>query len=186
MKNIMKKLLILILIIVGLPCSYYIMDVTSTYIKNSHFTLFQLRDGTILKNRIEAILKALKNKDAEALKGMLSEYVLTNAENIDENIEEFIAYYQGKRISYTEKLGTSGKTNHFGNISDRYVSGYCYVKTDADEYIIIFDEQVICEENPETVGLNFIQIARLSEYELDGRRRDDFRWTGYPGIYVTE
>ncbi|GHV38645.1 hypothetical protein FACS189490_00900 [Clostridia bacterium] len=178
----MRKLcFVLTLVIVGLTCSSCMLDITK-----SHFTLFQLNDETILDNRVKAILKALKNKDAEALKGMLSEYALTNAENIDENIEEFIAYYQGKRISYTEKLGTSGKINNFGHISDRYVSGYCYVKTDADEYIIIFDEQVICEENPEKVGLNSILIARLSEYELDGRRRGDFRWTGYPGIFVTE
>ena len=128
----------------------------------------------IAKSRLLEILDALENKDANALKNMLSEEALEKAENLDEGIESFIEAYHGTYIEYKINTPSSGGRYDKGKCIEYYISVTIQITTEVDTYWIVFYDQTICEENPEKVGLRSLQIVRESEKRS---------WSGAYGIY---
>ncbi|GHV38634.1 hypothetical protein FACS189490_00870 [Clostridia bacterium] len=136
-------------------------------------------DRKILEERFLEILEALDNRDADALKGMLSPQALLDAEDLDNSMLDFIDYYQGTHISYGNKAYTSGKTGGFGRTSERSIGGGYNVTTEIDEYVIIYRDYIVCKKNPKKVGLYHIEIIRLSDYN-----KHNFKFESGAGFFI--
>ena len=120
------------------------------------------------------ILDALEKKDGEALKNMLSEEAIENAEDLDEDIQYVLDFYQGTHTEYTIGGITSGGSYRYGELVEYSIQTRFEVTTDVKSYVIAIGGNIIDEKNPEKAGLNCIQIVSAT------RTRD---FVGLYGIY---
>ncbi|GHV38619.1 hypothetical protein FACS189490_00830 [Clostridia bacterium] len=136
-------------------------------------------DRKILEERFLEILEALDNRDADALKGMLSPQALLDAEDLDNSMLDFMDYYQGTHISYDDKSSTSSKRSSFGNVRERVLGASYIITTEVNEYRILFDDYVVYKKNPKKEGVYTIQIILLSDYN-----KHNFKWESGAGFFV--
>ena len=108
------------------------------------------------------ILDALEKKDGEALKNMLSEEAIENAEDLDEDIQYVLDFYQGTHTEY--KIGgiTSGGSVRDGKRVEYSIQTSFEITTDIKSYIIATGGNIIDDRNPEKAGLSCIQIVEAS------------------------
>ena len=105
---------------------------------------------TQMKNDCKEIIRCLEEKDSDTLKSMFCEKLLDNYENIDEDIEQAMVFFQGNIISYGNVL--YGDDDSFRNgecvkfIASPYIDS---ITTDTGkEYTVIYNEHIIDAENP--------------------------------------
>ena len=132
-------------------------------------------DKEIAESKLLKILDALENKDSEALKNMLSEEALNEAEDLDEDIQNVLDYYKGAHIEYKGDTPTSSGSYNAGKRTEYHVSSTFEVTTEVDSYYIAFYYQVINDKCPEKIGLRCIQIVKNAEKQP---------WNSALGIYV--
>ncbi len=128
------------------------------------------------------ILKTLNNKDAVEFKRLFSKNVAVQLENINLDIEELFAYYQGNYVSY-EWAGSHGETTwDHGNKQEILYLSY-EVRTSNTEYrfAIQFYSKDTSDENNE--GIHSLYLIKREEdtnplYGYVG----DGAWT--PGIHI--
>ena len=169
-----KHLLILTISIIALTLSSCSL-IASLSSRTKQLNEIDKSDREIAENRLLEILEALENKDGEALKNMLSEEALSEAEDIDENIEYALDYYKGTHINYEIEIPQSGGKYDNGKRTEYHISGTFKVMTEIDTYLIALDEIIICDDNIEKVGITALQIVRDLEKKS---------WIGDLGIYV--
>lgn len=169
MKNRLLFLIIFIILFILTSCSFIPSRLKFLETKS---------DKEIAESRVMEILEALENKDNEALKSMLSEEALSEAEDIDEGIKSFIDCYQGTHIKYEEGHSTGGSLK-YGQRAEYYINSSVDVTTDVDIYRILFLDYTVCADNPKKVGLYRIQIVRIKDIVKDG-----FGWRKEAGIYA--
>ncbi|MDR1639268.1 MAG: DUF5104 domain-containing protein [Clostridiales bacterium] len=111
------------------------------------------------ETRLLGILAALESKDkAEVLK-LFSETALQVNDNIDEEVDEMMAFYEGTHGFYEGNLMVEIQLQENAN---KVVNGKYWVATETDEYLICFTDQVI-DDNPLNVGLSSIQVVKESD-----------------------
>ena len=114
-----------------------------------------------MKNDCKEIIRCLEEKDSDTLKNMFCEKLLNNYENIDEDIEQAMVFFQGNITSYGNVL--------YGD-DDSFINGECVkfsaspiidpITTDSGkEYSIVYNEHIIDVENPEKIGISYIEIC---------------------------
>ena len=133
----------------------------------------------------EEIIEALENEDRETIKGFFSEYSIEHAEDIDSQIDELIAFYQGEMTEYdsqghdtSEGVGFNGSEDIISEVRGRYT-----FKTTENEYLFELDLCPSCMV-PEKEGLYNINIIEKSYYEQDENYRKF--GTGRPGAFITK
>lgn len=113
-----------------------------------------------MKNDCKEIIRCLEEKDSDTLKSMFCKKLLNNYENIDEDIEQAMNFFQGNITSYGNVL--------YGD-DDSFINGECVkfiaspsidsITTDTGkEYTVIYNEHIIDAENPEKIGISYIEI----------------------------
>jgi len=90
-------------------------------------------EKSITEKMVKKIVAALENKDSNALKDLFSINVRKNAKDLDKGIEYLMKFYQGKSISFEDKLGSSFENDEHGEIEKSIKRGYI-VKTEINSY----------------------------------------------------
>lgn len=126
-------------------------------------------DDEIADACFQNIIKALENRDKEALKKMFSAQALKEATDIDAGIDYITDFYKGKMIkSENNGIARNDKINNGRKKSE--LDCMYIVTTDEDTYIVFFIDQVVDTENPDNIGIYMLQVIKESdkEKEFDG------------------
>ena len=128
----------------------------------------------------KSIIDALDKQDAEALKGLFSEYALENAEDLDEKIEELMEFYSGS----DEAIEGGMRSSEGGKYYEDWILNSVYtLKKNGQEYELRIVTIPMDKKEPDKVGLYLIEVM-TEEVKPEG-----FKWRNEedaPGIYVLD
>lgn len=111
------------------------------------------------------VLECFDNDDVEGLKSLFCEDVLTNVDDLDEQIKEIFNLYEGKCIERGTINNPSEKSTRDGEIVYYDTNPFIHdIKTDENEgyYSIKIYIDLVNKKHPERVG-----IAAITLYEHD-------------------
>lgn len=160
-------------------------QVESMYEDTTHSKTSEER---ILDATMDELISAIKARDKEAFKKQLSAITIKKAENLDESIDAFIYFCQGKIVSYeaTEGYYMEIYPEFWGE--QRVVKGFYTVKShgtifdpEQDNYYKIGVIIVALDfMHPENEGIYSLQILRgCGTLGFDDFRRKPVIWSGY-------
>ena len=128
----------------------------------------------------KSIIDALDKQDAEALKGLFSEYALENAEDLDEKIEELMEFYSGS----DEAIEGGMRSSEGGKYYEDWILNSVYtLKKNGQEYELRIVTIPMDKKEPDKVGLYLIEVM------TEDAEPEDFKWRNEddaPGIYVLD
>lgn len=108
--------------------------------------------------RLEDILDALKDGDKDALKAMFSKKALSDADDIDGQIDYLFDFFQGSVESW-ENTGNSGDESIKNGKKSSMLRTFYTVKTDKDEYKFFLIDYPIDTINPDNEGLYTLRVV---------------------------
>lgn len=112
-------------------------------------------DYNLAYNISQEIVSCFDNRNIDGIKSLLCQNVLKSVE-VDEQINQVFDVYYGNSLDYTVKLGAATISIDEGITTERYISAYITVNTDAEkQYTIYFayypiiekDDTLICRNN---------------------------------------
>lgn len=135
------------------------------------------------------ILKALENEDAETIKGLFSKEALEQAENIDEEIQAAIDFFEGsipegslhdisvpgRYPAYMEGASTRKGITVIQNV------GLYYIETDKARYAMRVTMYSRSDENPDTEGVVIIEILPFARIKWQAYAED-----GAAGVFIQD
>jgi hypothetical protein len=119
------------------------------------------------ETRLLGILAALESKDKEEVLKLFSVAALQTNDNIEEDVDEMMAFYEGTHEFFQGNLLVEIQLQENAN---KVVNGKYWVATEEDEYLICFTDQVI-DDNPLNVGLSSIQVVKESDLAVESEWR---------------
>jgi len=120
--------------------------------------------GIKASDRLEQIISALDNKNADEIIAMFSVQALREAPNIEDGIEYLFSFVPEKIVSWEKVAGSSSSSNDYG-IRTAGSSYWFYVYTENDKYLFFLKEYTIDTENPENIGLYMLQVIKAEDKE---------------------
>lgn len=158
-----------------------IMLLTSCSLRSARVSIFDDSDRKA-DARFEKILKAISNKDADALRVMFSKQALSDSTDFENSLQYLFAYVQGSIGSYIKPTGSCGGTEEMNGSKHRKKVDSTYVLTTSEqEYHIAISEYTIDTVNPDNVGVYSFCIISSKDY------RDSkfvYRGNGKVGINI--
>lgn len=135
------------------------------------------------------ILKALENEDAETIKGLFSKEALEQAENIDEEIQAAIDFFEGsipegslhdisvpgRYPAYMEGASTRKGITVIQNV------GLYYIETDKARYAMRVTMYSRSDENLDTEGVVIIEILPFARIKWQAYAED-----GAAGVFIQD
>jgi len=113
-------------------------------------------------------MDCIKNKNTKELKEMFCEKLLSNYDDIDSDINNFLEFIDGNIVSYNgpEYAEEGAKDN--GIWTKYWVEPYTRnIKTDHNkEYLMIYYHVIVYDEEPERVGISEIKIREENSKEI--------------------
>lgn len=135
----------------------------------------------IARQQSVAIMEAVKEQDAEALKEMFCEHVKSTHE-LDHEIEEFFEFIDGEIISYDTPFGgTKAKSTTTERTEAIKLTGHTYnIKTDNEKtYEIGFNSYQVYVKDENYIGVTDINITDIDMYtEENGFPSESFALIG--------
>ncbi len=116
-------------------------------------------DRRLADELMPKIAKAIVESDTKALKSLFSPYVLETQPDLEKDIMGLFLAFEGEIVSYEDyspqAISTSASNGQYTYKATQF--GYRKVKTNiGKEYLILVIYTVVCDENPEEVGLSRI------------------------------
>lgn len=139
-------------------------------------------EETMSDARMEQVIKAIENKDREALKLLFSEKALSEAADIDGHIDYLFDLVEGDNISWERETLSAGKSAHYGKVVKMTRSWY-FVSTDQEDYLFFMLEYTKDTEYPENIGLYALRGIRKADKETQLTYWQDMM---IPGVYRPE
>lgn len=175
----MKRVLILLIATVILLSSCSFGDF------NMRKDMFSMNDNKVANESFEKIIVAIQNQDSAALKALFSEKALSEAQNMDDTIDELFDFYQGYILSVDNNGGpyASRERKADGNVI-KEIQPTWDVETSEKKYHFAFREFVQDTEFPDNIGiyaLYIVETNRLDEPVADWWMKDGV-WI--PGITI--
>jgi hypothetical protein len=151
----MKKLLIVT--VMGL----LMLSLTGCFFGLINFPVNEQQATDKMANQI---IKALDEKDVEALRGVFSGQALSEADDLNEGMAYIFDLYEG---SSTEiKNPGNGYFDHYGNPGrTKKVSGHYRIITDKASYDLFIYAWLINEQDLNSVGVYRIALIDCDEYQ---------------------
>jgi hypothetical protein len=118
------------------------------------------------KEKGDEIMNCLKTGNSEDLKDMFCTE-LKNSEGFDEKIDEIMSFIDGEIISYNIPIGNGGR----GETWERLEPNVKDVETDKGNFYRIYISIYIENENPEKLGIHYLQIYLLGDKGENGIRQ---------------
>ena len=125
-------------------------------INNDHMS-----DIKTAEQMLEQIIGYLESGDAEGIKGLLSENLLSKGkENIDDQINEIVAAFSGKKVdSYTVRCVSSSESYREGKRT------YYRIRPEAEKLMLDTGEEyslrmdyLVVDVNPRKVGIYWVDL----------------------------
>ena len=129
----------------------------------------------------QSIIDALEAKDAEGLKALFSKYAIDNAVNLDDKIEELIAFYPGCNGGFKGTYNTHEGSDY--GVQTKVLNGTYTVINDDKKYRLHFTIQLRNDKEPDKVGLHLVEVM------TDEAKPEGFKWKDEedaPGVYILE
>lgn len=119
-------------------------------------------DEEIEQAQMDAVLSALQEQDADALKALFCQYTLSEATNFDQTIDNLFAYFQGTVTStYSPGSHTSREREEGKEKRDLYLS---YDVTTTDQVYRIAIHYCVTNDNaPQQEGIVSLYIIKMAE-----------------------
>ena len=121
--------------------------------------------ASIATERLEEIIKAIQNKDKDALIKMFSEKALSESLNLDENIKYLFDFFEGNVTEFAwdnQYRGAGGITRSPSKKVIRMPTLF-FVSTDKQDYLVYFLNYPIDEFNPNNTGLYSLCIVKAED-----------------------
>jgi hypothetical protein len=116
--------------------------------------------------RMEEILDALKNDDKEALKALFSEKALSEADDMEGQLDYLFDFFQGSVESWERTGFSSGESIRDGKKSVVQRSFFT-VKTDQDEYRFFLIDYPKDTINPDNKGLYTLRVIKKVDEDTE-------------------
>ncbi len=130
---------------------------------------------------IETVFKAIQDKDAEKLKALFSQSILSQLPSYDESVQELFEYFNGSVDSFDDGAGPFVETTKEDNFVLQRMESSFVVKTDACEYR--FAMQYVTQGDAKDMGISSLYVIKTMDDEnLDYVYWGDGSFT--PGIHV--
>lgn len=130
---------------------------------------FNYNPRKIANDMLEELLVALKNNDNEKIKTMFAQDLINSNDNIDEEIQNAVDFFEGNIVSY-DYVGTpaSGESYREGElVYARIGSAYTEsVVTDVDTYTISFAAVIVNKNKPSQEGFWRIWIRNSDDERI--------------------
>lgn len=179
-KNMIKRLRKVVLII-----SYCILigSMTGCHFssREDYLARSNRSDNEQAEETRQSIIDVLEAQDAEGLKALFSKYALENVEDLDEKIEELIAFYPGCNGGFDGMYDTHESTNY--GVQTKVLNGTYTVINNDQKYSLNFTIQLRNDEEPEKIGLHLIEVMTEEAMPEGFKCKDE---EDAPGIYVLE
>ena len=166
---------------VCLTIIFILTIVLSSCVEGDSNVIFGDKDNEFADTRMEQLFNATKTQNIDDFKKMFSEKALSEAENINIEINDFLSFVQGEVISWSrdESPIVFDSVEH-GNATKQLVTWYT-LDSDEQSYLVLLVDYPIDTINPENAGLYSISILKAEdENKLVGTWED---WA-IPGIYI--
>ena len=131
-----------------------------------------VNDDKLADDIAQKIVKAIENKDTEALKALYSDFALDEIENFNESASTAEMLFHGKVIDFKGK--TNQGSRRFGKGGYIFFCAKYDIETDEDSYIIEFWYCAMHREQPEKVGIQCIIIANKEDTLLNQKKYNNF------------
>ena len=119
-------------------------------------------DQKYANEQMKILLAAIANKEADTVKSLFSQNVVSNVENIDESIERLFEYYKGTAPVWDERCPQVVEGEN-GEGEKVFVSSSYDVKNSEDYYRISFRACRIDRADPDNVGIWSLYIILLKD-----------------------
>ena len=108
----------------------------------------------------KSVLKCFDNDDVEGLKSLFCEEILSNINNLDEQIEEAFEFYEGKSEEIGPITTASQKSVRNGVVVKKTATPRIpiYNTDEGKEYVISIRMFTENKDNPDLIGINKINI----------------------------
>lgn len=137
-------------------------------------------DNDMAEDMKNSVIDALDKQDAEALKGLFSEYALENAEDLDEKIEELMEFYSGS----DEAIEGGMRSSEGGKYYEDWILNSVYtLKKNGQEYELRIVTIPMDKKEPDKEGLYLVEVM------TEEAKPEGFKWRNEedaPGIYVLD
>lgn len=159
MRNIVAVIVTLLLLFPLSSCDIASSNEESEYISPSKQA----------ENNLVTLVEAINEQDVSAIKKLLSNYVVSNHEDIDSSICEMLSFVDGEIVSYDEPFGSAcGGAEK----KDTGAKIKCFVTDKETEYYIAIKQWYSYDEQPEQIGVYNITIKNLSMLSRDPESPD--------------
>lgn len=132
--------------------------------------------------RMKDILDALKDKDKDALKSLFSKKALSDADDMEGQLDYLFDFFQGTVESWV-RTGFSGDDSIEDGKKSTKLRSLFTVKTDKDEYrffLIDYSKDTI---NPDNKGLYTLRVIKKADEDTQFTNYEDME---IAGIYQPE
>lgn len=127
--------------------------------------------------RLEQLLKTIKNKDKDAFKAIFSKQALSEANDFDGCTEYLFEFFQGGVESWKRDRFTSETSSESGKKSVMLVSWYTVV-TDKDKYMFFLIDYTKDTINPDNAGLYTLRVIKAEDKETQFTFWQDMKLAG--------
>ena len=136
---------------------------------------------------MENIVKALEDKDSSALLRQFSKRTQKEQEDLEQQIEELMEYYQGERKEF-KGLAATNEHNNRGKLIEKSFLGNYKLTTDQKTYRVCYKFQ-LADENKENVGLTALEFVTEETYQKGVEAQGYYSWKfqgELEGVYLTD
>lgn len=154
-----KKILFLIIFVLGVSLSSCSFLGLNTHSYNDHDTC---------DNLVKELTDLLSDKDNDGLKELFAPRLSKNIPSFDEDIQDFIDYYDGEFVSLVGMVTTSERSD-FDYEEKNYGMEYSVVtSTDTYNFHIFYVEKD--SRNKDDIGIIYLYVLKLSEDEYPEKK----------------
>lgn len=156
----LKRISCIVVIIVGV----IIMSSCISY-QDRLARLLMSNDEKKSIKRLEQVLDALEDQDAEALKSLFSQKALEETESFEENVDALFELFQGEILTKEKPSGPTVYEGHNDGYSGRWkeISSYYYVQTDKERYFFLMKDYPVDTSHPDNVGLYLLLVVKEND-----------------------
>lgn len=149
--------------------------------QHKEINMYALSENELADECMEHMLKAVSNKDKEALTDMFSTACKNEMNQVlfENQVDTLFNALSGDVLSYHGFLSTVNN-NHEGE-HNHQIRGFYTVETTSDVYHFCFTYRDRDEENQDKVGLSMIILVTDELFNSDGF---SWKYTRDPGIYI--
>lgn len=134
--------------------------------KNQFAVEYNLSEAEIADQYLEKLIGLVEDSDHVSLKELFSESKLTLVDNIDDQIDKLMHFYQGEMISY-ERYGPISRYGKEGGHLFGIIRGSYDIETSEGIYRISFKVCINDTEAPGEIGLHSLHIIKAEDSNME-------------------